>query len=184
MQPEDRMQEAVRLNEHVLPLKKWGFKESARYFYNNLYPTLIYDSNKCRVYIYHDTVGRKHEYGTTIYYGSLGVPNSADLLIRDQDDKNPRLLWHSPRLLLCFIDGLSPQNARQEKEPRRIRELRQSETIQKIKYLPERRLAEEKAIWEMYGQRLFGLFDAKNIKLWKEYLAFRKAYWQVLFDGE
>ena len=81
---------------------------------------------------------------------------------------------------LQFLDGLSPREALNEKEPRLIRGFEQSEIAKRIVYKPERTLVKHAVIWETYGQQLFDIFDIHNKNLWERYSAFVREFWETL----
>ena len=174
------MKEILQLMTHYLPLSTWGFKESARFFHNNIYPTAIYDSQMCRMRVYLDTQSKNKDHNLVIYYGKLNISNNAELLLWN-GQTNYHLLWHGAKLPLFFLDGLSPQEAIQEKQPRLIRQFEQSAATNKIEYPPQQKLMLNRAIWDTYGQRFFELFDNRNTSLWEQYSTFIKVYLETRF---
>lgn len=168
---QDQMNNAIELIERYLPLSKWNFKESIRFFDNKIFPTIIYDSEKCRIRIYLDVQARHGNHNLVIHYGTLEVPDNAKvLLVADQSDYHQ--LWHSIFSALPFLDGLSPQEAITEKHPRFIREFEESEIAKKISYEPEKTLVKHAAIWDTYGLKFFELFDNRLTSQWEKYSAF------------
>ena len=178
---EYRMQGTIELIERYLPLGKWNFRESSRYFDNKIYPIVIYDSQICRIEIFHHVIGRRSEKLIVVQYGSLEVPDKADSL-RVNHKNNYHLYWHSIRFPLYFLDGLSPRKAYHEKDPIFIKEFKQSEVAREINYSAKKSLAMHAAIWESYGSRLFTLFDTSNTSLWRQYSTFIREYWKVLLS--
>ena len=173
-----KMYKAIELVECFLPLNKWNFKQSAQFFDNEIHPVIIYDSEKCRIRLFYEAPDNA-EHSIYIHYGWLGVSNNAQT-IGWRDRENLHLYWHSIRFPLQFLDGLSPQEAINEKEPRLIRKFSQSEVAKDIKYEPEKILVMHGKIWETYGQRLFELFDIHNKDLWEQYAEFIGEFWETL----
>ena len=176
-----RMQEAIKLVERLLPLKKWGFKQSTQLFYN-IHPIVIYVSKSCRIRAMYSASSRRIEDSISIHYGKLEVPDLAQIVL-ENDPENYHLLWHSVRLPLYFLDGLSPQEARNAKDPSLIKEFEQSDLVRDIQYQPEKDLALHATIWETYGQKLFGIFDGGSKTLWERYSSFVSEYWKTLPQG-
>jgi hypothetical protein len=83
-------------------------------------------------------------------------------------------------LPLYFLDGLSPQEAKNTKHPRLIKEFEQSDLAKSIRSEPEKDVLLQATIWEAYGQRLFDIFDARNKDLWERYSVFVSEYWKTL----
>jgi hypothetical protein len=174
-----RMQEAIKLVERLLPLKKWNFKESARFFYN-VQPIVIYDSERCSIRVMYSATSRYTENMMVVHYGRLEVPDNASILLSQAQDKDYHLLWHSVYYALDFLDGISPQEAKAAKAPRFVREFEQSDVAKNIKYEPEKTLIMHATIWETYGQQLFDIFDTRNQDLWEQYSAFVREFWKTL----
>jgi hypothetical protein len=175
-----RMQEATKLIARCLPLDKWGFRQSAKYFDNNTHPTLIYDSESCRLKILYEALGRYEDHTMLIHYGRLDVPDHASIIVYMSSPSDYHLLWHNVFYAIDFLDGLSPQEAKIQKPVRLVREFEQSDMSKEIKYDPEKILVFHRWIWESYGKRLFNLFDARQAGLWEGYSAFVREYWKTL----
>jgi hypothetical protein len=88
--------------------------------------------------------------------------------------------WHGIVTLLKFLDGLSPQEAKNTELPKLFQEFEQSDIAKNIKYMPEKDLVFAASIWETYGQRLFDIFDARNKDLWEQYSVFVSEYEKIL----
>jgi hypothetical protein len=189
------MPELIDIIERFLPLNKWNFKTSAQYicysdkwnsvliaqdYYGSGDPFVLYDSEKCRIRLHCSWSSREYERSIEITYGRLGVPDDTDTLLRYTDQRNYHLYWHSVYLPLYFLDGLSPQEAKNAKHPLFIDEFEQSDMAKSIKHYLDRDLALDASIWETYGQRLFDIFDIRNKDLWEQYSAFVSEYWKTL----
>lgn len=189
------MFELIELIDRVLPLTQWNFRMSAHYiYYSNKrdtvltaqnyrglgYPTVFYDSDKCRIKVDYSWSPREYERSINVKYGRLEVPNIANTLLTDTSRENYQLYWHSVRNPLYFLDGLSPQEARNAKDPRLIKEFEQSDLGKGIRSEPEKDLLLHATIWKTYGQRLFDIFDAHNEDLWERYTRFVQESWKAL----
>lgn len=187
--------ELIELIDRLLPLAQWNFKMSAHYiYYSNTwnsvlsaqnyrglgYPIVFYDSEQYRIKVEYLWSSREYERTINIKYGRLEVPDTASALLTGVNQENYHIYWHSVRNPLYFLDRLSPQEARNAKDPRLIREFEQSDLVQAIKSEPEKDLLLHTAIWKTCGQRLFDIFDARNKGLWERYSTFVQEYWKAL----
>jgi hypothetical protein len=175
-----RMNEAINLVERYLPLGNWDFKQASRFF-ASIDPVVIYRSEKCKVRI---SLTGPEGYGMdpwiVIHYGRLDVPSTASIALSSAEEKEYHHLWHNVRHPLYLLDGLSPQEAKNARDPRFIVEFEQSDQNKNIRYEPEKGLIMHAKIWETYGQRLFDIFDLRNKELWKQYCVFVREYWEVI----
>ena len=189
------MFELIELIDRLLPLTQWDFRMSAHYiYYSNKwdyvlnaqnyhglgYPIVFYDSEKCRIKVEYAWSSRDYERTIHIQYGRLEVPDTANTLLANTNQDNYQLYWHSVRAPLYFLDGLSPHEARNAKDPRLIKEFEQSNVAQGIKSESEKDILLHAIIWETYGQRLFDIFDARNKGLWERYSTFVQGFWKAL----
>ena len=175
-----RMQEATKLIARVLPLTNWGFRQSAQYFDNHTHPTMIYDSESCRVKILYEAVGRYEDHSMMIHYGKLGISDHAGIIVFTSLPSQYPMLWHNVFYVVNFLDGLSPQEAKIQKHARLVHEFEKSNVSKEIKYEPEKDLVFHRWVWETYGQKLFSIFDVRQKELWEQYSAFVKDYWKLL----
>jgi len=153
---------------------------SSQNYHGPGYPIVFYDSEKCRIKVEYLWSPREYECSINIKYGRLGVPDIAKTLLANKDQESYHLHWHSVRSPLYFLDGLSPQEAKDAKHPRLIMEFEQSDLAKGIRSEPEKDILLEATIWETYGQRLFDIFDARNEDLWERYSTFISQYWKTL----
>ncbi|MFT3890783.1 MAG: hypothetical protein QM730_04045 [Anaerolineales bacterium] len=187
--------ELIELLDRLLPLTQWDFRMSAHYiYYSNKwdsvlsaenyhglgYPIVFYDSEKCRLRVDYSWSSREYERTINIKYGRLEVPDTANSLLTSTNPGNYHLYWHSVRVPLYFLDGLSPQEARNAKDPGLIKEFEQSAIVQGIKSEPEKDTLLHATIWETYALRLFDIFDARHKDLWEQYSTFVHDYWKAL----
>ena len=154
------MNKAIEIIERCLPLNKLKFKESSRFFNNKIFPTVIYDSDTCRIRFFDDGKDRYGDHHIFVHYGRLEVPDDAIVLV-GKDAENFHLYWHSVRIPLWFLDGKSPLEAVNEKDPRFMKEYKQSELAKRFE-TPERSLGMHAAIWETYGRQFFDIFDTNK----------------------
>jgi len=171
-QREQQYRELIELIERCVDFKIWGFWRTYTSVTAEYPPTVIYDSELCRVRIHHggkDMYGRWNE--LAIYYGRLHAPNNKWVISWNGADCH---CWHQVFEALDFLDGLSPQEAVNQlrvehKLPRVIEQFNQSYGGG---HQPEQLVRTHVAIWENYGQRLFGLFDLREEDLWTQYTNF------------
>ena len=189
------MFELIELLDRLLPLTQWNFRMSAHYIYysnkwNSVlntqnysglgYPIVFYDSEKCRIKVDYSWSPREYERMINIKYGRLEAPDTASTVLTGISQENYHLYWHSVRLPIYFLDGLSPQEARSAQNPRSIQEFEQSNVAQGISSGPANDILLHATIWKTYDQRLFDIFDVHNKDLWAQYSTFVQAYWKAL----
>jgi hypothetical protein len=175
-----RMQEATKLITRILPLQEWGFIPTAKYFDNNTHPTMIYDSESCRVKILYEALGRYEDHTMMVHYGRLDVPDKASIIVYGRLQSDYHLLWHNVFYAMDFLEGLTPQEAKTRKHTRLVPEFEQSDDARAIRYQPERDLVFHRKIWQTYGSRLFSVFDSRQKELWEQYSTFVKDYWRAM----
>lgn len=178
-QREQQYRELIELIERCVDLKHWGFLRTYTSAAAEYPPTVIYDSELCRVRINHggkDMYGRWNE--LAICYGRLHAPNNQWVMNWSGEECH---CWHQVFEALDFLDGLSPQEAVNQlrvehKLPRIIEQFNQSYGGGNQ---PERLIRTHVAIWENYGRRLFGLFDLHEEDLWSQYTNFVSAMHKI-----
>jgi hypothetical protein len=189
------MRELIDLIEHFLPLDEWHFLMSAQYiYYSNKwdtlgnaqnyqglgYPLAFYNSKKCRIRVEYLWNSREFDRSIDIKYGRLETPDKAGIVLSSVQEKDYPILWHSVFYALDFLDGLSPQEAKNASRPRLLMEFEQSDLAKSIKSEPEKDVRLHAAIWETHGQSLFDIFDVQNKELWIQYSAFVREFWNTL----
>jgi ribosomal protein S27E len=193
LNPPDKMQSLVFHIMRVMPLEIWGFTQSANYFAkfspnsishqsgNRNIPTVIYNSEKCRVMFQIEDSGIGRNDGSFIYYGRSHAPN--DMPIMKWNNENC-YCWHNILdIPLSFLDGLSPSAAanRSGSQWRElINSLRASSeftnsSTEHIRYP----LKLHAAIWNKYGNVLFNLFDLRKTELWVQYTQYLKECYDI-----
>ena len=170
---EQQCQELIELVERCIDFERWGFQRTFISAAAKNPPTIIYDSELCRLRIHH---GGRNMYGEwdelAIYYGRLHAPSDKWVMSWNVEDCH---CWHHQiHDMLDFLDGLSPQEAVNQlrvehKSPHVIEEFNKSYGGGSQ---PERLIRLQVAVWEHYGQRFFSLFDLHEKDLWSQYANF------------
>jgi hypothetical protein len=170
--PKNELQECLGILAKHINFENWGFQQS--YIEPGKYPTIIYDSESCRVKFRFEGSGDQHDHRTylSVYYGRLHAPSNDYFMLVDKEE---HWCWHDDRLVLNFIDGLSPEESiKQKHNPRVIDQFRKSDLATNLHNLSP---AEWSAgmvayIWKEYGKKLFKVFDLRNPDLWERFKAF------------
>ncbi len=172
-----------RLRFH-LELNLLGFQKS----YSKFSPGqlgIIFNSEWCRVYFYyrhgHYMVKAPKLDEFSITYGRLHAPDEEATMIWQGQKCN---CWHNNRLILFFLDGLTPQDVvNREKEKKMVsdirinyRQSREGQQLVSQELWAELKIRYEAATWQHYGQRLFEVFDLRQPDLWEEYTKFNSEY--------
>ena len=174
----------LRLIEENLEIERWGFQVTFKRFIEPQHIKVIYDSEWCRIKI---NFARRHYPETDeilVEYGRLHAPEGDLFMVWKGEGCR---CWHNILDPLRFLDGLTPEEARQQvgvdkKLPLVVRTYNQSETGRKLleEYSPKSVIVLQDTIWKHYGQRLFDLFDLRNPELWETYRVFLKKYYGLL----
>lgn len=166
-----------QLAQELLPLSKWGFKESYR---SNRTKDLIYDSEWCRVSFGWSGWDYMGGNSITIYYGRKHATDDKYTMSWNGEEC---YCWHRVELALHFLDGRTPEyGAKMEyshdlKEKFKRSELGQSLTGKRRQ--PEWLMQMHATIWEQYVPRLFELFDLRRPDLWEQYRKFLKEVYDI-----
>jgi len=157
-----------------LPLKEWGFLESAK---TDL--TIIYNSQWCRIKFLIEE-DRSKDY-LHIYYGRLHALDNEWTMMWNAENC---YCWHMHsdlRLALRYLDSLSAQEAYKAEwtELQLFQDYFNSESAKSISNNDERFLKLHSVIWAHYGIRLFELFDLRHPDLWEQYIDFLKEYYRL-----
>ncbi len=168
----------VQILGSCMQFEKWGFKQSFYGVAEEFTPSVIYDSDKCRVkfsfivdsFIDHDVERLE------IRYGRLHASNQKRFMIWNGINCH---CWHSLHNTLKFLDGLSPQEAVKKSRdfPQFIRQFaQQTKGYGYSDVIWVARL--HSAVWENYGDQLFDLFDLRHPDLWEQYKQFLTEFYQ------
>ncbi len=162
-----------QLVQNFLPLKQFDFKESARFITATTNPTIIYDSQWCRLAFSWERWEMYSGNSIDIEYGRL---HALDGSVTMDWNREQCYCWHTKMgtsNVLDFLDGLTPQESVNKKEfPKLIEEIRQTDWFQNMsdkRRGPELALKIESKIWDHYDIRLFELFDLRRQDLWEKY---------------
>lgn len=171
--PKNEFQECLSILAKHLNFENWGFQQS--YIKpGKKYPTIIYDSELCRVKFRFEGSGDQHDHRThlSVSYGRLHAPSDDDFMLLNKEE---HWCWHDGNFVLNFIDGLSPEESvKQKYKPRIIDQYRKSDLATILHNLSP---AEWSAgmvahIWKEYDKKLFEVFNLRNPELWENYKTF------------
>jgi hypothetical protein len=176
---EDPHEYMAELIKKLLPMEKWGFKESTRLITDS--PKIIYNSEWCRIKFLWDNWEMYTGNSISIFYGRLHAPDNLEEMKWMGSDC---YCWHGKMgtsHVLDFLDELTPQEAINQKAfPKLIEEIRQTDWFKNMadkRRGPELALNIEAKIWEYYDVRLFELFDLRQPELWGQYRKWLKEYY-------
>lgn len=182
---EEKGQALVQRIENRMDFKRWGFRITRTDFPS--YLRIVYDSEWCRVkFLY--TRGRFKDPSLdefSIDYGRLHAPDDQATMIWQDRKCN---CWHNNRLVLFYLDGVTPQEVVQRENDGGWHndielEFRRSELGQILienKLRSENWIQSEVFIWQHYGQRLFEVFDLRRPSLWDAYTNFVVEYHRLI----
>lgn len=170
--PQNELQEALSILAKHLNFADWGFQQS--YIEPGKYPTIIYDSEWCRVKFSFEGSGDQHDHGTylNISYGRLHAPSQASSMLVNKEE---HWCWQADNLFLNFLDGLSPEESiKQKYTPRVYAQYKESDLAAELSNLSpaERATGMVAYIWKEYGQKLFEIFDLRHPDLWEDFKTF------------
>lgn len=172
---DEKYSNLVELLEKHLDLDRWGFKQS--YISPKHYPTVIYDSEWCRVKFVLNSGDRYGPDELGVYYGRLHAISNDSFMVFDGEKC---WCWHWDFYFLPFLDGVSPQEkAKKYIYSPVIEKYRKSELAQQLSPGPAWGIGKQAAIWEHYGQRLFDLFDLRKPEPWEQYNEFIRELYTI-----
>jgi hypothetical protein len=166
------------LNKHF-DFARWNFSQS--YILAQDFPTIIYDSELCRVKFIFHTSGNMHDYtpNLRVCYGRMHSPSNDEFMTLKEEKY---WCWHRVDYALNFLDGLSPDEAvKVEYHPQVIEQYRQSDLAKELSAISQAEwmAGMESEIWKHYGQRLFELFDLRRSELWEQYTNFIQEFHKI-----
>jgi len=175
----------VEILERTLDFERWHFHQS--YAANNKpnLPNIIYDSKSCRVKFVLDSGDQYRGYShiLSVYYGRQHAPNDDYLMVWNDEQCH---CWHQVYNVLNFLDGLSPEEAIDQRRvrhqwPKVAEPFRESilSNSSELYFLPEQMAKMHARIWDYYGQRLFDVFDLHKSKPWELYVQYVKDYHRI-----
>ncbi|NTW43748.1 MAG: hypothetical protein HGB14_04785 [Anaerolineaceae bacterium] len=171
----DPIAEMTRIAQDILGLPARGFKET----YRSAEPgELIFDSTRCRISL---TWGGWDQAGGNsmhIHYGRLHAPNEKNTMLWQGEECR---CWHELDYVLHFLDGRTPDEAAKLDVSHPTTDpFYKTEITQKFHRRQPDWIAEmHEIIWEQYGQRLFDLFDLRQLEMWQKYQEFLKEVYDI-----
>ncbi len=173
----------LQMLEQNMDFKRWGFRQVFSGISEKFSPSIIYDSDQCRVRFVWYEPDISETATVHIYYGRLHAQTNQRII-----DWNGRQCscWHDPLMAFHFLDGLSPQEAvnNRYKWSPALEKVNQSLLFKGIS-TPEWAIKMHSASWNHYGERLFNLFDMRHLELWDQYVLFLMNCYKIdPFSGE
>jgi hypothetical protein len=177
---EEKLPGLVQTLESCMNFEKWGFEQSFYGLAEEFAPSVIYDSNKCRVrFAWLPADIRDGPDSATLYivYGRLHASNQQRFMMWNGRKCH---CWHKSNMMIKFLDGLSPQEAvtkRFKSEPIReqFSELNKGHKWSNVEWAAR----QDSFLWKHYGNRLFDLLDLRHPELWEQYVLFVKKFYQL-----
>jgi hypothetical protein len=180
---EKEYQELIQILERYLDFRRWGFQTSYHLISSEFLPSVTYDSEWCRVKfsLRGGDMYRGHE--MSVRYGRLHAPNNEAVMIWKGEKC---FCWHDEYDALCYLDGLSPQEALDQIQikgewPHVVEQFRCSKIGKELsrEHHPEYVTRMQAVIWEHYGKLLFELFDLRQPNLWEKYALYIREYHRI-----
>jgi hypothetical protein len=174
----------TRLEQWIVPsLAERGFRAS---YTNPLKYTVIYDSPECRIrFRLGEDQYQPEKDQVFVAYGRLKAPNDSDFI--EKDGKRYKRAWFTEDTdqILDFLEGNDPLKVAQIWAGYKIRQTAWNRVYQQIKSIDVpspfvRVLLYHDKIWQLYGEKLFSLFDMKNKKGWGAFQSFLENYYMEL----
>jgi len=167
----------IQMLERVMDFKRWGFRQTFAGVSEQFTPSIIYDSEKCRVRFLWYAPDVRDEPTIYVRYGRAHALNNQRYITRDGQQC---YCWHNHRMALHFLEGLTPQEAMNNryKWPRTLEKWEQSISAKGLPAV-EGQVRIHAALWDHYGERLFNLFDLRHPELWDKCILFMKACYKI-----
>src|SRR5690606_2792688 len=158
----------IQILERNMNLGYWGFRLKASGVFRHFPPSLIYDSEFCRVRFIWDVPDPRDEFikSISIKYGRSHASDDERVIMWNGE---PCYCWHTVNHAINFLDGISPIDIGVINTPKIIKNYHQP-NLRKELGLEELDYAERpipfitkihSAIWERYGEKLFELLDLR-----------------------
>ena len=175
----------LQLVKRNMDFELFGFRQTFLGVFNNFPPGAILDSELCRVrLLWHPSDPRDGDYKKkiTFLYGRLHAPDDENVIMWEGEKC---YCWHNIDLAVNFLDGISPEKISVSGSPQimnkyyqpNIRKMLNLNHVSDIDIQPELMTRMHNEVWEVYGQRLFSLFDIHNVELWEKYKLYVKKYY-------
>jgi hypothetical protein len=160
--------------EQCLNFKRWGFQMTFYGVSTKFPPSVIYDSEWCRVrFLIPIPDWRDRESTIHIRYGRLHAPNDEELILNDGEYC---YCWHDIGLALEFLELVAPQQAANKNFASQSVIKGFMDSIDPNLHQLEWLTKTHALIWDHYGKRFFELFDLRTPNLWKQYDEFVKEF--------
>src|SRR5258706_3149015 len=169
----------VQTLESCMSFGKRGFRQTFYVMAPEFAPSLIYDSDSCRVrFIWLRGDIRDGGYPTmSVRYGRLHALDNHRFILWNEQLSH---CWHRIDLALNFLDGMTPQEAVEKRNewPTVMDQFIQANKGHNWSHI-EWTARTHAAVWEYYGNRLFGLFDLRYLDLFDQYMLFIKQFYKL-----
>ncbi len=168
----------IKTIEDCFNLKRWDFQMIYSGSVPNTHPTIVYESEICRVRFIWEVRNdeRVRTETTRILYGRLHAPIFQEVM---EWNGEKCYCWHDVDEALKFLDGLTPQEARKDtKSPIFMWSFYQANK-NRVWRQAEFEARKHAVVWEHYGKRLFDIFDLNHPDLWQQYVDFVKEYHSI-----
>jgi hypothetical protein len=168
----------IKTLESCFDFKRWGFQMIYSGPVSNTHPTIIYESKICRVRFIWEVRNDERVRSETarILYGRLHAPMFQSVMDYNGEKY---YCWHNVDKALCFLDGLTPQEAfNNTKSPVFMWDFYTANKNRGWRDA-EREVRMQAAVWEHYGQSLFDIFDLNRPDLWQQYVNFLKGFYSI-----
>jgi hypothetical protein len=168
----------VKLLETRIDFKKWGFRQTFYGIAQEFAPSVIYDSQSCRVRFVWQIADHLDGPTLNIMYGRLHAPNHQRFMFWNGSYCH---CWHNHLVdnVLSFLDGFSPQEAVEKNfEVSYFNQFAQQNKGHQWSHI-EWTIRLHSSIWEHYGDRLFDLFDLHRPDLWEQYMFFVAEFYRL-----
>lgn len=175
-----RYAECIQVVQQFIDFEKWGFQQTriwSVYEYSDERPQIIYDSEYCRVKVSFRSYGEMHDQSDvlSILYGRSHAADKEDSILWKGE---PHHCWHDVSLALCFLDGMSPEDAAKILWNHPLM-AEYKANLNSGSSQPAIEAGIHAVIWERYGQRLFQLFNLGRPDLWNEFSIFVKRVYEI-----
>jgi hypothetical protein len=167
----------IKTLEDCFDFKRWGFQMIYSGPVPNTHPTIVYESKICRVRFIWEVRNDERVRSETarILYGRLHAPIFQSVMDWNGEKCH---CWHNVDKALSFLDGLTPQEAKNTRSPVFMWDFYEANKNRGWRDA-EREARMQAAVWEHYGQKLFNIFDLNRLDLWEQYVDFINGYYSL-----
>ena len=167
----------IKLLEDCFDFERWGFQLIFSGGVPQSNPSIVYESQKCRVRFMWEIPDYRDSLEITyILYGRLHASVFQEIM----DWKGKKChCWHDAKQALNFLDGLTPQEAFKNVSAPVFMSTFYEENKTKGWRQSEMQARRQAAVWKLYGHNLFNLFDLHYPDLWQKYSDFIKEFYSL-----